>query len=358
MAMTTPTASHLISLAKSLPPQLQRFLARWPPASIVGPDAEPTPWQKERPNPFRCAIDPVTGKRKDPVYSQRRQAELVKMARNHGIEELLPKTPKGTEFQIARRVRLGLRVKGTGVGQKVKGHIFERNMIPRMEERRKAMLAMPRLIKDFKRVGRYRWKILGLSSSILDTVAQDPSRLVRQAYRRALLRNHPDKAGAISLSTSFPSPSSSSSSSGSYASSPADRTPPQRDEQTPRRNPLYTVDQISQAFAVLASPSRRADYDASLRLVAEASRTGLGPTRFQIGVENVDLDDLPFDEGGDRWYRSCRCGNDRGYSFDEADLAEVADEGLLIVGCLDCSLWLRVHFAAVDEEEHIAAAHT
>ncbi|RCI15389.1 hypothetical protein L249_6988 [Ophiocordyceps polyrhachis-furcata BCC 54312] len=344
MAIATPSASHLISLAKTLPPPLQRFLARWPPASIAGRDAKPTPWQEERPHPFRCAKDPITGKRKDPVYSQRRQAELVKMARQHGLEELLPKTTKGTEFQLARRVRLGLRVKGTGVGQKVKGHIFERTMIPKEE---KSHVGNAQTHQEFQTASITHYEVLGLSSSLLDAVAQEnPSRLVRQAYRRALLRNHPDKAGAVSSSSSSSSPSSSASPS---SPSPAVQAL-HRPSQQPKQPPLYTVDQIGQAFAVLASPSRRADYDASLlRLVADASLSG--PTRFQTGVENADLDDLPFDEEGGRWYRPCRCGNDKGYSFDEADLADAADEGLLIVGCLDCSLWLRVHFAAVDDED-------
>jgi len=71
----------------------------------------------------------VTGKWQDPVYSQRRQAELVKMARENGVEDLLPDTRKATEYQLAHRVEHGLRVKGTGVGQKVKGHIHERHMI-------------------------------------------------------------------------------------------------------------------------------------------------------------------------------------------------------------------------------------
>ncbi|PHH68764.1 hypothetical protein CDD80_7268 [Ophiocordyceps camponoti-rufipedis] len=159
------------------------------------------------------------------------------------------------------------------------------------------------------------YEVLGLSPSMLDAVAQDPSQLIKQAYRRTLLRNHPDKTAS--------------------ASSP--------------REPIYTVDQISHAFAVLASPTRRAEYDASLRLALPAP--GPGPTRFQTGVEMVDLDDLAFDDDRGRWYRPCRCGNDRGYSFDEADLADAADDGLLMVGCLDCSLWLSVHFAAVDDDE-------
>ncbi|PFH61770.1 hypothetical protein XA68_16299 [Ophiocordyceps unilateralis] len=199
------------------------------------------------------------------------------------------------------------------------------------------------------------YDVLGLSPALLDAVAQDASPLIKQAYRRALLRNHPDKTGGarqsslVSSSSFFSSSSSSSNSSSSSSSSPRSAAAPARAIRQPP--PTYTVDQISQAFAVLASPSRRAEYDVSLRLAA--ARPEPGPARFQTGVENVDLDDLSFDDEGDRWYRFCRCGNERGYSFDEADLADAADEGLLMVGCLDCSLWLRVHFAAVDEGEEL-----
>jgi large subunit ribosomal protein L25 len=71
---------------------------------------------------------PVTGKWHDPKYSLRRQAELVKLARDNGVEDLLPFTNKGTEERLRKRVELGLRVKGTGVGQKVKGHKHERQL--------------------------------------------------------------------------------------------------------------------------------------------------------------------------------------------------------------------------------------
>lgn len=123
------SATQLVQLAKSLPLPLQRFFARWPPAAIVPQETAPTRFQTERPNPFKFYKHPVTGKWQDPVFSQRRQAELVKMAREHGVEELLPETTKGTEYRLAHRVEHGLRVKGTGVGQKVKGHIHERHMI-------------------------------------------------------------------------------------------------------------------------------------------------------------------------------------------------------------------------------------
>jgi large subunit ribosomal protein L25 len=119
-----------IQLAKALPAQLQRFLARYPPAAILPPGVETrTAYQEERPNPFRWRKHPETGRWHDPVYSLRRQAQLVKLARAHGIEELLPATAKNSETKLAHRVEHGLRVKGTGVGQRVKGHAHERQLV-------------------------------------------------------------------------------------------------------------------------------------------------------------------------------------------------------------------------------------
>ncbi|KEY67626.1 hypothetical protein S7711_07823 [Stachybotrys chartarum IBT 7711] len=155
--MAASSSVQLIALAKSLPAPLQRFLARWPPAAIV-PEGHPkTHFQEARPDPFLFWKHPVTGKWQDPVYSQRRQAQLVKMAQEHGVLELLPETNKGTEARLAHRVEHGLRVKGTGVGQKVKGHAHERHMIGKMEQRRKAMLGMPQLIRTWKRIGKKNW---------------------------------------------------------------------------------------------------------------------------------------------------------------------------------------------------------
>lgn len=187
---TTSTASHYISLAKTLPPKLQRFFARYPPARILEPlptGALPrTGYQADRANPFLPKKHSATGKTHDPVFSLRRQADLVKVAREHGVEELLPYTPKKTEEQLKHRVKYGLRVKGTGVDQKVKGKIHERQkavkyvlfrsgllsppLLPgkggfaagrtqwtdfcdnRMEKRREAMLKMPALIREWKAV--------------------------------------------------------------------------------------------------------------------------------------------------------------------------------------------------------------
>ncbi|KAK4136336.1 hypothetical protein BT67DRAFT_374778 [Trichocladium antarcticum] len=155
------TASKNVQLALALPARLRTFLARYPPASILpagaNPETHKTAYQEETPNPFMPLKHPVTGKWHDPKYSLRRQAELVKLARENGVEELLPFTNKGTEERIRKRVELGLRVRGTGVGQKVKGHKHERQLGVKMEKRRQAMLEMPELIKEWKKVGRRAW---------------------------------------------------------------------------------------------------------------------------------------------------------------------------------------------------------
>lgn len=167
--MASATSQRYIELAKALHPRLQRFFAKYPPTQILpsttrtntaaaaatevptpvaatgaatqdgagagagegttyttatisaNPTANPAPT-----NPFLPYKHPVTGKWQDPVYSLRRQAELVKLAREEGVEELLPFTSKGTEERIRHRVEQGLRVRGTGVGQHVKGHLHER----------------------------------------------------------------------------------------------------------------------------------------------------------------------------------------------------------------------------------------
>lgn len=52
----------------------------------------------------------------------------MKLARKHGVEDLLPHSIKGTEEKMRKRIENGLRVKGTGVGQRVKGKESERTL--------------------------------------------------------------------------------------------------------------------------------------------------------------------------------------------------------------------------------------
>jgi large subunit ribosomal protein L25 len=169
-------SQEYVKLAQSLPPRLLRFFARYPPAAFTNSapassistslntspadpnaSAEETTVADSPPslpyrNPFQSQKHPATGKWHDPVFSLRRQADLVKMARTNGVEDLLPYTVKGTEERLIRRQEQGLRVKGTGVGQKVKGKLWERTQKGRLEKRRQAMLGMPKLVQTWKQV--------------------------------------------------------------------------------------------------------------------------------------------------------------------------------------------------------------
>ncbi|KAL2124656.1 hypothetical protein VTJ04DRAFT_1021 [Mycothermus thermophilus] len=182
------------------------------------------------------------------------------------------------------------------------------------------------------------YQILSLSPSTLSSSSssEPEEQLIRRAYRRALLAHHPDKA----------KPNHPLSNIGGTTQG--------------NETPLYTIDQITTAYATLSRPSLRQAYDLALLQHQQqtSSFQGIGRENFQTGIEIVDLDDLQTTtitvgsgEEETRWYRACRCGNPRGYEFGEADLEEAADVGELMVGCADCSLWLRVQFAVIEEEE-------
>ncbi|KAL8690648.1 MAG: hypothetical protein Q9224_004361, partial [Gallowayella concinna] len=166
-----------VRLAQTLPPRLLKFFARYPPlvtsatsqrgaatavaTSVPTSSADPTADHPEsmlqttlapsdNPNPFKPHKHPETGRWHDPVYSLRRQADLVKMAKANGIEDLLPYTMKGSLVGRRRREEQGLRVKGTGVGQRVKGKAWERTMKTRLGQRKEAMLGMPAMVQQWK----------------------------------------------------------------------------------------------------------------------------------------------------------------------------------------------------------------
>lgn len=205
------------------------------------------------------------------------------------------------------------------------------------------------------------YEVLSITPQSLQ--GQDPpvaAKAVKQAYRRALLKHHPDKhpqqqqarpgdgngaaAAAAATKTSTSSSSSSQATTSSSSSSGA----------------TYTVDQITHAYTVLSDAKQRREYTRSLRTPTSVTAAGAGARsyEFQTGVETADLDDLAFDERRGLYHRSCRCGQARGYCFREQDLDDVAEHGELMVECVGCSLWLRVLFEEVtdDEEDDDAAA--
>ncbi len=205
------SAQKSISLARTLPPRLLRFFQKYPPPAIFPHSTSPNPTEASPipqylpaadvisttppadasapiievsspeapspvpstsplnvpahahdlpyPNPFLPRKNFTTGRWHGPVYGLRKQADLVKLARNYGVVNLLPWSIKKPGEKEARRLERGLRVKGTGEGQKVKGHIWERTLKSRLAVRRQAMLNMPQLIEEWKWKGHGRgWK--------------------------------------------------------------------------------------------------------------------------------------------------------------------------------------------------------
>src|ERR1700760_476086 len=172
------TSVDAVGLAKTLPPRLLRFFKKFPPRQ---PPTEPIPpstltttdesgktfsitvpnnrhvtalppFSDATFNPFLPWLNPQTQKWRPPVYSLRQQADICKMARHYGVEELLPWSRKMLLVKKAKKDQLGVRVRGTGVGQRVKGHKWERHMISTQEKRRKAMENMSNLIDEWKSV--------------------------------------------------------------------------------------------------------------------------------------------------------------------------------------------------------------
>ncbi|KAF2084253.1 hypothetical protein K490DRAFT_49746 [Saccharata proteae CBS 121410] len=186
--------SKHLALAKSLPGMLQRFFTKHPPPTLMphlyansassataAPTAAPTatktsgnlptdtdalaeidgPVKRRRiyRNPFLPHKNQATGNWQGPAYSLRRQAIIVKLAVKYGVVDLLPWTRKLPSEKEKRRQEQGLRVKGTGVGQKVKGKQWERMLKGKLEARRQAMLKMPDMIQEWKQRGHGRgWK--------------------------------------------------------------------------------------------------------------------------------------------------------------------------------------------------------
>lgn len=153
---TTTTTAVLDKLPSPYTPNRDAKGSKKPDPTLWSPSKALLQTSKEYPNPFLPVKNLKTGKWWSPKYSLRRQADLVKMAKKHGVEELLPIGRKSTIFKETRRMERGLAIKGTGIGQKVKGHKWERLMETKLEDRRKAMMEMPELIRLWKQVSLFK----------------------------------------------------------------------------------------------------------------------------------------------------------------------------------------------------------
>ena len=187
------------------------------------------------------------------------------------------------------------------------------------------------------------YSILGLNAPSPASSGPNSMAEIRRAYKLALLAAHPDKQSAVA----------------------------------PGQARGYTVDEVKEAYTILADQKSRVEYNDWILRNPNIMQRGQGQglqapsSDFVLGLELLDLSDFdvldpnysfsqpPSDtpsnpntntaEDGDaqmEWTRACRCGADRGFRILEEELedAEVRGEKEVLVGCEGCSLWVRVGF--------------
>ncbi|RMZ73965.1 diphthamide biosynthesis 4 [Pyrenophora seminiperda CCB06] len=191
------------------------------------------------------------------------------------------------------------------------------------------------------------YRVLGLDAPRWNDSAKAQSAAdLRRGYKTALLAAHPDKRGNGTT-----------------------------DAAKMTEGDWYTVDDVREAYIVLADPKTRADYDNWLLHNRDAlcsswssQSASLPSSDFILGLELVDLSDFDVvdtvsdldtkvdsakghvgQEGGKQmqWTRACRCGTDHGFRILEEELEDAEERGEkeVLVGCEGCSLWVRVGFA-------------
>lgn len=178
------------------------------------------------------------------------------------------------------------------------------------------------------------------------TVSQNE---IKTAYRKALLRWHPDKARS-SIDRVRPNGTSTAN---------EDATGP-------------SIDAITLAYKTLSANSLRADYDRALLLDRQRGTPSIPPrhsskpqprnawqdppvTEPHESFESVSLDDFTAPNPNGESYRACaRCGTKKGFVVTEEELEEAATEiGVkeVLVPCQGCSLWVWVMFEVEAEDE-------
>lgn len=77
-----------------LPQKLHNFFIKYPPRPFVQYADKPTTLDQPDVNPFLPTKNPETGRWRGAEYLLRRSADLFKLARKFGLEDLLPPVPQ------------------------------------------------------------------------------------------------------------------------------------------------------------------------------------------------------------------------------------------------------------------------
>lgn len=189
------------------------------------------------------------------------------------------------------------------------------------------------------------FEVLAISPRSLD--GQDPesqAKIARQAYRRALLKHHPDRQQARGTDENAAASSSDSSSASTAASSQH-----------------FTVDQITEAYTVLSDAKKRREYTRTLRSQTKTTVSGganLNTKRRRkskaSGTDTIVLDDdMSWDGKRRLYYHACDgCGKARGFRLREDDIDEDSeDDTELILECAGCQGSLKVLVPALADED-------
>ncbi|KAF2652244.1 hypothetical protein K491DRAFT_695720 [Lophiostoma macrostomum CBS 122681] len=173
---------------------------------------------------------------------------------------------------------------------------------------------------------------------------------VKAAYRRAVLRAHPDKQMEGTERV--------------HGHDTRSRKAKEKEKQggggAGAGGVAYTVDDVKQAYQTLGNAAMRTQYDRWLAHQftngafkdVDAGRVEARSEDFVAGLESVDLSEFEEGEAGEEdegmWKRHCRCGGE--FMVKESQLDGAADRGEseVVVGCKNCSLWVRVAFGVED----------
>jgi len=149
---------------------------------------------------------------------------------------------------------------------------------------------------------------------------------IKEAYRQALLKAHPDRKQTHSKDMDSGIPSSEDH----IASSPCKDT-----------CAAEKIERIKQAFRVLKDARLRAEYDRQLAIQEKFSVHQEG----DLDIDLCDMEQENIGQGDYRYSYECRCGDNYQLQTSDLDPMLLDNGGDILVGCPSCSLLARIRLS-------------